>query len=72
MVSKGCVIHSFCHSFRDRLREVSCPTEIIDQLGGWASIGIGKKYGNGYQLKELNASYHRRQLSLKNPKDSDF
>ena len=62
MVSKGCVIHSFRHSFRDRLREVSCPTEIIDQLGGWASIGIGKKYGNGYQLKELNSYMKLIQL----------
>ena len=28
------VIHGFRHSFRDRLRTVECPSEIIDQLGG--------------------------------------
>ena len=28
------VIHGFRHSFRDRLRAVECPSEIIDQLGG--------------------------------------
>ena len=24
------VIHGFRHSFRDRLREVECPSEVID------------------------------------------
>ena len=28
------VIHGLRHSFRDRLRAVECPSEIIDQLGG--------------------------------------
>ena len=26
------VIHGFRHSFRDRLRAVECPVEIIDQI----------------------------------------
>ena len=46
----GCVIHSFRHSMRDRLREVNCPTEIIDQVGGWADTKVGSSYGNGYPL----------------------
>ena len=28
-----------------------CPLELIDQIGGWSSIGtIGSKYGQGYEL----------------------
>jgi len=47
-VPSGCVVHSFRHSFRDRLRSVECPNEIIDQLGGWSSSSVGTKYGLGY------------------------
>ena len=32
---------------RDRLRAVGCPSEIIDQIGGWATAGIGHTYGVG-------------------------
>jgi integrase len=49
-VPKGCVIHSFRHSFRDRLRDVQCPADIIDVLGGWVSSGLGESYGNGHNL----------------------
>jgi integrase len=38
-VPEGCVIHSYKHSFRDRLRTVECPSDITDRLGGW-SVGI--------------------------------
>ena len=30
------VIHSFRHSMRDRLRAVNCPSDMIDQIGGWS------------------------------------
>ena len=49
-VPPGCVIHSFRHSLRDRLRAIECPAEIIDAIGGWATDGIGHKYGMGYDL----------------------
>ena len=49
-VPKGCTMHSFRHSLRDRLRAVECPSEIIDQIGGWASFGVGRAYGEGYTL----------------------
>jgi integrase len=43
--------HSLRHRFRDRLRASGCPLELIDQIGGWSSIGtIGSKYGQGYEL----------------------
>ena len=35
-VPEGYVIHSFRHSLRDRLRAVQCPSDMIDQIGGWA------------------------------------
>ena len=41
-------IHSFRHSMRDRLRAVDCPSEVIDQIGGWLSHGVGNSYGTGY------------------------
>jgi integrase len=47
------VIHGFRHAFRDRLRAVECPSEIIDQLGGWSLKSVGQGYGNGYQLEIL-------------------
>ena len=49
-VPEGCVIHSFRHSPRDRLRAVQCPSDMIDQIGGWATAGVGQSYGEGYML----------------------
>ena len=49
----GCVIHSFRHSLRDRLRAVQCPSDIIDQIGGWQTAGVGQEYGHGYKLDVL-------------------
>ena len=47
------VIHGFRHSFRDRLRAVECPSDIIDQLGGWSLKSVGQGYGKGYKLSIL-------------------
>ena len=49
----GCVIHSFRHSLRDRLRAVLCPSDVIDQIGGWTAAGVGQGYGEGYSLEVL-------------------
>ena len=49
-VPEGCVIHSFRHSLRDRLRAVQCPSDMIDQIGGWSTAGVGQSYGEGYGL----------------------
>ena len=46
-----CTMHSFRHSFRDRLRAVECPIELTDALGGWSTDGIGAAYGQGYSLQ---------------------
>ena len=48
------VIHSFRHSFRDRLRNAGVQSEMIDQLGGWSKQSAGQGYGNGFQLSVLS------------------
>ena len=50
-VPNGCTMHSFRHSMRDRLRAVECPSDIIDQIGGWATEGVGHSYGEGYSIE---------------------
>jgi integrase len=52
-VPENCVIHSFRHSLRDRLRAVECPSDIVDAIGGWKTSGVGHGYGNGYPLEVL-------------------
>jgi integrase len=52
-VPSGCVVHSFRHSMRDRLRAVECPSEIIDQIGGWTGISEGQRYGLGSTNKRI-------------------
>ena len=47
------VVHSLPHSMRDRLRAVECPSDIIDQIGGWPSSTVGSSYGKGYELPLL-------------------
>jgi integrase len=49
-IGRGYTIHSFRHSIRDRLRAVECPSEIIDQIGGWLTHGVGNSYGSGFPV----------------------
>ena len=53
------VIHSFRHSLRDRLRAIECLSDIIDQIGGWSTAGVGRSYGNGYTLVVLDSWMQR-------------
>jgi integrase len=57
------VIHSFRHSFRDRLREAEVDIELTDQLGGWASSTIGQSYGSGHTLKQKYNAMQRIVLN---------
>ena len=52
-VPAGFTMHSFQHSMRDRLRAVQCPSDIADQIGGWATDGVGQGYGSGYPIEVL-------------------
>ena len=38
---------------RDRLRAVQCPSDVADQIGGWATDGVGQGYGSGYPIEFL-------------------
>jgi len=58
-VPDGCVVHSFRHSLRDRLREVECPSDVVDAIGGWSTEGVGQGYGKGYGL-ELKVRWMQR------------
>ena len=58
-VPEGCVIHSFRHSLRDRLRAVECPSDVIDAIGGWMTTGVGQRYGTGQPL-EVKAKWMDR------------
>lgn len=65
VVGSGNVIHGFRHSFRDRLRAVSAPIDMIDQLGGWSLQSVGQGYGDGYDLKQV----HKMMVSFSSQTD---
>ena len=52
-VTNGATMHGFRHSLRDRLRAVECPADIVDQIGGWLTDGVGQNYGKGYPVAVL-------------------
>ena len=52
-IGEGYTTHSFRHSMRDRLRAVECPSDVIDQIGGWLTQGVGASYGEGYSVGVL-------------------
>lgn len=53
MVADGVSMHSFRHAMRDRLRAVECPADVVDQIGGWQTEGVGHGYGVGYPMPVL-------------------
>ena len=60
----GMTAHSLRHTFRDRLRASGCQLELIDQIGGWSSIGtIGSKYGQGYDLDAVREQLDAVKIS---------
>ena len=49
-INSEIVVHSLRHAMRDRLRNIECPVDIIDAIGGWSRGTIGDGYGLGYSL----------------------
>ena len=45
----------FRHAMRDYFRAVSCPSEMIEQIGGWSSGKVGEGYGEGFEVGQLHA-----------------
>jgi len=54
IVGSEAVIHGLRHGFRDRLRAVEAPVDMIDQLEGWSLRSVGQGYGDGYPLDLLH------------------
>ena len=60
----GLTAHCLRHTFRDRLRAVECPLELIDQIGGWSSISsVGSSYGYGYKTDAIQRWFLQIALS---------
>lgn len=47
------VIHGFRHAIGDRLRNVECPSEAIEQIGGWTTQCSGEKCGDGFDFHSI-------------------
>ncbi len=59
----GLTAHCLRHTLRDRHRDVDCPLELIDQIGGWRSVSsIGAGYGKGCSLKKIREAKHKIYL----------
>jgi integrase len=58
------VIHGFRHSFRDRLRDIEAPIDLIDRLGGWSIKSVGQGYGDGYTIDILQKHMLKIENSL--------
>ena len=39
--------------FRDRLRNVEAPSDVIDVVGGWSRAGICETNGRGHSLDTI-------------------
>jgi integrase len=51
--TEGKTAHCLRHAFRDRLRAVECPIELLDALGGWSAVqGAGRRYGVGFTTEQ--------------------
>ena len=60
----GLTAHCLRHTFRDRLRAVECPMDLIDQIGGWKSVSsIGNSYGLGYRMEQLKGFFDKIKIS---------
>ena len=53
--------HSLRHTMGDRLRAVECPMDMIDQIGGWRSVGsVGARYRDGFEY--MSEILHKLRL----------
>jgi integrase len=58
--TEGKTAHCLRHAFRDRLRAVECPIELLDALGGWSAVqGAGRRYGAGFTMEQKRSWLQR-------------
>jgi integrase len=58
--TEGKTAHCLRHAFRDRLRAVECPIELLDALGGWSAVqGAGRRYGAGFTMQQKRSWLQR-------------
>ena len=50
----GATVHGIRHAFRDRLRAVEAPVDLVDQLGGRSAKSSGIRHGDGYELQSAH------------------
>lgn len=46
--------HELRHTMADRLRDVGCPQDVREAIGGWSTRGIAAQYGKGYSLRVMS------------------
>ena len=56
----GLTAHCLRHIFRNRLRAVESPMDMIDQIGGWRSVSsVGNNYGKSYNVDQVRTALIR-------------
>ena len=63
-VAANYTMHSFRHSMRDRLRAVEYPSDVIDQIGGWAKESVRQGYGREFTKNLLNLDVYKKRIEL--------
>jgi len=56
--------HEFRHTTADRLRDVECPKEIIEQIGGWSKGDMSQNYGQGHSLRRTSEWMEKLVINL--------
>ena len=62
----GLTAHGVRDTLRDHLRDSGCQLELMDQIGGWSSVGsIGSKYGKRYDREAISQRLIKISISSK-------
>lgn len=63
-VAANYTMHSFRHSIRERPRAVEYPSDVIDQIGGWAKGSVRQGYGREFTKNLLNLDVYKKGIEL--------
>jgi hypothetical protein len=63
--TEGKTAHCLRLAFRDRLRALECPIELLDAPGGWSAVqGAGRRSSAGFTIEQKRLWLERRLRSL--------